>query len=143
MEKIEKLHSEKQATKERIIYIYMTQMKSFKKRVSNCMICCKVIKKNEAEKLQLAKVSWPEELWLLGDEWELSMQGQPLYTMLSGNWTLEKLGYVSSYSEANKREEKIRATVKFGIIYILRSQVKQNVRSYKQIKDLTDNCHFL
>lgn len=52
MEKIEKLHSEKQATKERMIYIYIYDTnESFKKRVSNCRICCKVIKKNEAEKL--------------------------------------------------------------------------------------------
>lgn len=55
MEEIEKRHSEKQATREHVYYTYDTIEKSFKMRVGNCMICCRVIMDNEAEKLQLAR----------------------------------------------------------------------------------------
>lgn len=42
--------------------------------VGDCMIRSKSHKNREAEKIRFTEVIWPEELQLLGSEWELSTE---------------------------------------------------------------------
>lgn len=56
MEEIEKRYFEKQVIREYVYYTYDRIEKSFKMRVGNCMICCRVIMDNEVEKFQLVRL---------------------------------------------------------------------------------------
>lgn len=61
----------------------------------------------------------------------MGIETATMHTTLSRNFTIQTLGYV--YREVKRREGRIGDTGTLGIIYTVRSQMKQNIRSCKQM----------